>query len=181
MRTTQDEELAVLPTQAQVLELLTDAFADAGYDIEDVRVQADAKPARIVVVADSDDGLNLDIVAELSRSASDLLDQVTVEADAYVLEVTSPGVERPLTTVRHFRRAHGRKIDLTLSDGTSLQARVGRSDGVEVDLVIAERGKLSVRRVAIADITKAIVQVEFSPPNRRELELAGVTREEADE
>ncbi|MEZ0049411.1 ribosome maturation factor RimP [Mycobacterium sp. MAA66] len=171
----------MLPTQAQVLELLTDAFADAGFDIEDVRVHAEAKPPRIVVVADSDDGLNLDIVAVLSRSASDLLDQVAVEADAYVLEVTSPGVERPLATATHYRRAHGRKIDLALSDGTSLQARVGRSDGVEVDLVIAERGKLSVRRVAIADITKAVVQVEFSPPNRRELELAGVTREEADE
>jgi ribosome maturation factor RimP len=172
---------ARLPTRAQVRELLSGDFAAAGYDIEDVRVQADAKPPRIVVVADSDGGLNLDAVAELSRTGSEALDRYDADADPYVLEVTSPGIDRPLTTATHYRRAHGRKIEVTLTDGVSLQARLGQSDGEQVDLVIAERGRLSVRRVALADIAKAVVQVEFSPPNRRELELAGVTGEEADE
>ena len=163
-----------LPTQGQVLELLTGPFADSGYDIEDVRVEAGAKPPRIVVVADGDNGLDLDVVADLSRAASELLDRYDAETVPYVLEVTSPGVDRPLTTGTHFRRAHGRKVEVTLADGAALSARLGTSDGVHVDLVIADRGRLSVRRVEIADITKAVVQVEFSPPNRRELELAGV-------
>lgn len=165
-----------LPTQAQVLELLSADFAVAGYDIEDVLVHATARPPRIVVVADGDDGLNLDAVAELSRTASELLDRYDADAGPYVLEITSPGIERPLTTTKHFRRAHGRRVQVALADGTSLQARVGQCDDTAVDLVLAERGKLSVRRVAIPDIAKAVVQVEFSPPNRRELELAGVTR-----
>ena len=172
---------ARLPTQAQVRELLSADFAGAGYDIEDVRVQVDAKPPRILVVVDGDRALNLDAVAELSRTAAELLDRYDAQSDAYVLEVTSPGIDRPLTTAAHYRRAHGRRVQLQLTDGASLQARLGQSDGEQVDLVIAERGRLSVRRVAIADIAKAVVQVEFSPPNRRELELAGVTGEEVGE
>jgi len=163
-----------------VLELLSSAFADAGYDIEDVRVDAAARPPRIVVVADSDSGLDLDAVAGLSRVAAELLDQVTAESEPYVLEVTSPGVERPLTAQRHFRRARGRKVELTLADGTSLTGRLGEHDGSAIQLVVANRGVLSVATVALADITKAVVQVEFSPPNRRELELAGMTGEGAD-
>lgn len=175
---------ARLPTQAQVRELLSGPFAESGYDIEDVRVQAALRPPRIVVVADSDDGLGLDAVAALSRTASELLDSYDSDADPYVLEVTSPGIDRPLTTAAHYRRARGRKVDLRLTDGSSLQGRVGQSDGAQLDLVLADRGKLSVHQVAIADIAKAVVQVEFSPPNRRELELAGVSRvsdEEVDE
>jgi ribosome maturation factor RimP len=172
---------ARLPTQAQVLELLSRDFADAGYDIESVQVRADVKPPQIVVVVEGDNGLNLDAVAELSRTASELLDRHDAEFDPYVLEVSSPGIDRPLTTTAHYRRAHGRKVEVRLTDGTSLLARLGQSDGEQVDLVIADRGRLSVRRVAIADISKAVVQVEFSPPNRRELGLAGVTGEEADE
>ena len=169
-----------LPTTGQVLELLSSAFSDAGYDIEDVRVDAAARPPRIVVVADGDEGLDLDSVAELSRTASELLDQVTDESEPYVLEVTSPGVERPLTAERHYRRARGRKVELTLADGTSLTGRLGEHDGSAIQLVVAKRGVLSVSTVALADITKAVVQVEFSPPNRRELELAGMTGEGAD-
>lgn len=164
----------MLPTQAEVLELLSADFAAAGFDIEEVRIHPDAKPPRLVVVADGDNGLDLDAVAALSRAASERLDQLSIGADAYVLEVTSPGVERPLTTATHYRRAHGRRAEVTLADST-VQARIGRSDGAEVDLVLNARGRLSVRRVAIGDIAKAVVQVEFSPPNRRELELAGVS------
>ena len=179
---------ARLPTQDQVRELLSGPFAESGYDIEDVRVQAGLKPPRIVVVADGDNGLGLDAVAALSRTASELLDRHEAESgadtDPFVLEVTSPGIDRPLTTAAHYRRARGRKVEVRLTDGSSLQGRIGQSDGAQLDLVLADRGKLSVRRVAIADIAKAIVQVEFSPPNRRELELAGVSRssdEEVDE
>jgi ribosome maturation factor RimP len=163
-----------------VLELLSSNFADAGYDIEDVRVDAVARPPRIVVVADGDEGLDLDAVAELSRAAAELLDQVSADSDPYVLEVTSPGVERPLTAQRHYRRARGRKVELTLADGTSLTGRLGDHDGSAVQLVVANRGVLSVTTVALTDITTAVVQVEFSPPNRRELELAGMTGEGAD-
>ena len=90
---------AGLPSQKQVIELLDGEFARAGYEIEDVVIDTAARPPRITVVADGDEGLDLDSIAALSRSASELLDRLdSAQAGApYVLEVTSPGVDRPLT------------------------------------------------------------------------------------
>jgi ribosome maturation factor RimP len=182
VRTTQDEELAVaerstgLPSQRQVTELLDAEFSRAGYDIEDVLIDASARPPRITVVADGDDGLDLDSVAQLSRTASELLDTLDDrETAAYVLEVTSPGVERPLTTEKHFRRACGRKVEMTLSDGSTLTGRLGQTHGGTVGLVRPEgaTGAFAVHDIELATIAKAVVQVEFSPPNPRELELVG--------
>jgi ribosome maturation factor RimP len=164
-----------LPSQQQVIELLGGEFARAGYEIEDVSVQETAKPPRIVVVADGDEGLDLDAAAALARSASELLDELD-ETAPYVLEVTSPGVDRPLTSDRHFRRARGRKVELTLSDGSQLTGRLGElGEGILRLVMVAEGrpGNYTVREVPRDAVTKAVVQVEFSPPNRRELELSG--------
>ena len=173
------ERSAGLPSQKQVIELLDGEFARAGYDIEDVVIDTAARPPRITVVADGDDPLDLDSIAALSRYASDVLDRI--DTLPYVLEVTSPGVDRPLTTEKHYRRARGRKVELTLSDGSQLTGRLGEICGGTVRLVVREgtRANFSVRELPVDGITKAVVQVEFSPPNQRELELAGQSGKEA--
>jgi ribosome maturation factor RimP len=183
--TIQDEELTVaerstgLPSQRQVIDLLDGEFARAGYDIEDVVVDATARPPRITVITDSDSGLDLDSIAELSRTASALLDGL--DSSAYVLEVTSPGVDRPLTREKHFRRARGRRVEVTLTDGSTLTGRLGPVTGETVGLVVrgGARGALTVRDIALDSIAKAVVQVEFSPPNPQEMELAGQSGKEA--
>nr|WP_218621506.1 ribosome maturation factor RimP [Mycolicibacterium hippocampi] len=185
VRTTQDEELAVaersteLPSQRQVIELLEGEFARAGFDIEDVVIDASARPPRIAVVTDGDNGLDLDSVARLSRVASELLDGL--DSAAYLLEVTSPGVERPLTTDKHFRRARGRKVEMTLADGETLTGRLGEATGSTVRLVLraGARGEFAVRDIDLDTVVKTVVQVEFSPPDPRELELAGQAGKEA--
>ena len=81
-----------------------------------------------------------------------------------MLEVTSPGVDRPLTAEKHYRRARGRKVEVTLSDGSHVTGRLGEtSDGI-VALVVREggRGNYSVREIPLDGIAKAVVQVEFS-------------------
>lgn len=161
-----------LPSQTQVIELLTGEFARAGYEIEDVVIDSRARPPRITVVADGDTALDLDTIATLSRSASALLDGLNDVGDRYVLEVSSPGVERPLTSVKHFRRARGRTIDATLSDGSRLTGRVGETREDAVFLVVRNGSGLAVREVPLADIVKAVVQVEFSPPSQVESDLA---------
>lgn len=175
------EHSAGLPSQKEVIELLDGEFARAGYEIEDVIVDPAARPPRITVVADGDDGLDLESIAQLSRTASTLLDELDARSAPYVLEVTSPGVDRPLTTEKHFRRARGRKVELTLSDGTQLTGRIGETrDGV-VRLVVraGRQANFSVRELPLHGISKAVVQVEFSPPNPRELELVGQSGKEA--
>ena len=175
------ERSAGLPSQKLVIELLDGEFARAGYEIEDVIIDVAARPPRITVVADGDDPLDLDSIAELSRSASVLLDRVEDTAAPYVLEVTSPGVDRPLTTEKQYRRARGRKVELTLSDGSQLTGRLGETNGSTVRLVVREgaRPTFSVRELPLDGVAKAVVQVEFSPPNPRELELAGQSGKEA--
>jgi ribosome maturation factor RimP len=170
---------AGLPSQKQVIELLDGEFARAGYEIEDVLIDTAARPPRITVIADGDKPLDLDSIAQLSRSASDLLD--SVDAPAFVLEVTSRGVDRPLTTEKHYRRARGRKVELTLSDGSQLSGRLGEIRDGTVQLVVREGAgpNFSIRELPIDGIAKAVVQVEFAPPNQRELELAGQSGKEA--
>jgi ribosome maturation factor RimP len=166
-----------LPSHTQVIELLGEEFARAGYEIEDVVINARARPPRITVVADGDTALDLDTIAALSRSASTLLDGLDSSgeiADHYVLEVSSPGVERPLTSEKHFRRARGRKVELALSDGSRLTGRVGQARGDAIALVVREGRDWAVREIPLVEITKAVVQVEFSPPAQAELELASM-------
>jgi ribosome maturation factor RimP len=173
------ERSAGLPSQKQVIELLDGEFARAGYEIEDVVIDTAARPPRITIVADGDEPLDLESVAALSRSASELLDGI--DGPPYVLEVTSPGVDRPLTTEKHYRRARGRKVELTLSDGSQLIGRLGEIHAGIVRLVVREgaRANFTVRELPVDGITKAVVQVEFSPPNQRELELTGQSGKEA--
>ena len=167
-----------LPSQTQVIELLDAEFARAGYEIEDVVIDAGARPPRISVIADGDTALDLDTIAALSGSASALLDTVKSIQGRYVLEVSSPGVDRPLTSEKHFRRARGRKVELALADGTQVMGRVGEMCGDTLTLVVRDdrAHDWAARAVSLDEIVKAVVQVEFSQPTKRELELANVDR-----
>ena len=168
-------ESAGLPSQEQVIELLDDEFVRAGYEIENVVVDAKARPPRITVIADGDEPLDVDTIAVLSRRASAVLDSLDMGTGRYTLEVSSPGVERPLTTEKHFRRARGRKAELTLADGSSITARIGDIHDGQLRIVVrSNQSGWTVRDVALADVVKAVVQVEFSSPNPRELELVGI-------
>jgi ribosome maturation factor RimP len=166
-----------LPSQEQVIELLGDEFARAGFEIEDVVVDTRARPPRITVIADGDEPLDLDTNASLSRRASALLDDLDDHAGSsagYVLEVSSPGVDRPLTSEKHFGRARGRKAELTLSDGSTVVGRVGDIREGRLRLVVrSKQSDWTIREIPMGEITKGVVHVEFSSPNPRELELAG--------
>jgi len=171
---------AGLPSPEQVIELLRDEFARAGYEIDDVVVDVRTSPARIQVIADGDTPLNLDAVAELSRSASALLDDLDAGQAPYLLEVSSPGVDRPLTAEKHFRRARGRRVELSLADGSTVTGRLGATAEGTAELVVRSGSSLTVRRLPLTGIRKAVVQVEFSPPSAKELELVGAPRQTAD-
>ena len=175
---------ARLPSPQQVIELLEAEFGRAGYDVDDVVVESSTRPPRIVVVADGDRGLDLDSLGALSRLASELLDQLDDSTDeaGYVLEVTSRGVDRPLTAERHFRRAQGRKVEVTLTDGSRVTGRLGETgDGVVRLVVVDRRATPTIRELSLDDVANAVVQVEFSSPNPLELELAGVSGKEVEE
>ncbi|MDT7544402.1 MAG: ribosome maturation factor RimP [Actinomycetota bacterium] len=148
---------------ARLQELLASAVAETGADLEDVSVSKAGKRSVVRVVVDRDGGVSLDDVADVSRVVSDALDQLD-EADpsalgpSYVLEVTSPGVDRPLTAARHWRRNVGRLVTASLRDGGSVTGRVVAADDhvVSLDVDGAER------ELGLDEVTRGTVQVEFS-------------------
>ena len=109
--------------QARLHEVVDSVVSGAGYDLEELTVVAAGRRRMLRVVIDSDAGVDLDDAATVSRDISVELDAFGDSADpmgaaAYTLEVTSPGIGRPLTLPRHFRRARGRLLSITRTDGT---------------------------------------------------------------
>ena len=141
---------------------------EAGYDLEDFAVVAAGRRRVVRVVVDSDDGVALDAAAEISRALSAAFDELdAAQGDTeppYTLEVTSPGIGRPLTEPRHFRRARGRLLAVTLTDGTSVQARVLGTTDTGVD-VLGGRTGTEPAHLPFDRIGRAKVEVEFSPPS----------------
>jgi ribosome maturation factor RimP len=148
-------------TRATLMRLLEPVIADAGFDLEDVLVTPAGKRRQVRVIVDGDDGVSLDDVAVVSREISTALDDSdAMGSGPYVLEVTSPGVDRPLTQPRHWRRANGRLVRATLSGGEEITGRVTAADDVAVVLDTGGRE----RRLGYDELARGLVQVEF---NRR--------------
>ena len=149
-----------------LLDLLGPVVAEAGYDLEDIAVTSAGRRSLVRVTVDADGGIDLDAVAVVSRLVSDALDadantpgSPRALAGAYVLEVSSPGVDRPLTEPRHWRRAVGRLVRVEVA-GTQLTGRIGSVDdsGVTLDVNGTEQ------RVGFAELGRGKVQVEFNRP-----------------
>ena len=130
----------------------------AGLDLEALEVSPTGRRRRILLVVDRDGGVGLDECAELSRAVSDALDGGDMMGDApYTLEVSSPGVSRPLTLPRHWRRNAGRLVRVVLASGGEVTGRVVGADDDGADVDVDGRP----RRLAYADVGKARIQVEF--------------------
>jgi len=140
----------------------------AGFDLERLEVRAAGRRNCVTIVVDSDHGVGLDDIARVSRAASDELDQREhLIGGSYTLEVTSPGVDRPLTGQRHWRRAHLRQVAVRTHDGAAFTGRVGPAGADEVTLLVDG----ALRELRYADVEHAAVQVEFRPAPEAELEL----------
>lgn len=141
---------------------LAGPLGDLGVDVEDVEVQKAGRRHVVRIVVDRDGGVDLDLVAAVSHRASELLD-VAPLADLlpgpFVLEVTSPGVDRPLTEPRHWRRALTRLVHVTLRDGRAVDGRIVEVPNDHEAVVATASGDVTV---VLAEVQRAQVQVEFN-------------------
>ncbi|MGL5819180.1 MAG: ribosome maturation factor RimP [Phycicoccus sp.] len=157
--------------------VLDDALSASGLVLDHVNITAAGRRSVVRVVLDRDLGdvdevtapvepLSLDEVAEASRLVGDALDHsAALGEQPYTLEVSSPGVGRPLTEPRHFRRTVGRLITARVGD-REVTGRVVRADsaGVTLDVPASSSVSARVEQVAYADVAQASVQVEFARP-----------------
>jgi ribosome maturation factor RimP len=146
-----------------VLALLAPVVAAAGLELEDVELRTVGRRLVMRVLVDSDTGVSLDQVATASTAVSEILDGSTVLGDEpYTLEVSSPGVDRPLTLPRHWRRSVGRLVTVTQDGGATTTGRITELTDDEVTLEIDEKGRKRRTTLALRTVTRAVVQVEFS-------------------
>ena len=185
-------------TARRLAALIEPDLRAAGVDLEDVEVLAAGKRRLVRVLVDKDDGVSLDDVALVSQRISGVLDE-NPDADAilgsaaYVLEVSSPGVDRPLTAPRHWRRAAGRLVRVVRIDGGEVVGRVVDSDDVSVRLADAAADNAATDNAAadnaavpagpgwlrFDEIKSARVQVEFNRPESSNVWANDVQPEES--
>jgi ribosome maturation factor RimP len=143
--------------KARVLEVIEPVVTAAGYDLEDVSLSRAGRRHVLRVLVDGDGGISLDGVAVVSRAISAALDAAEesggeVLAGEYQLEVGSPGVDRPLTRPRHWRRNVGRLVAV---NGLTGRVTAADDDGIVLDVNGASR------EIAYPELGSGKVQIEF--------------------
>ncbi len=154
--------MSAAPTADSLEQVLQPTAAELGLDVEDLAMSNAGRRRLLRVAVDKDGGVTLDDVADATRAFSRALDDADVMGEqTYILEVTSPGLDRPLTSPRHWRRNLGRLVKVTSTEGATTLGRVIDCDESHANLDVD-----GVRRtLAYADVAQARVQVEF---NRKE-------------
>jgi len=173
------------PASARLAGWIEPVVVAAGYDLEELVVTPAGRRSVVRVVVDRDQGVTLDDIAEVSRAVSEVLDQNDdgMGRTPYVLEVTSPGVDRPLTEQRHWRRNTGRLVTVVVGPvghTAEVTGRVTAVDQAGVTLAVEAQGKPGAkkrpptpRQVPWSELGKGRVQVEFGRPGPGDDELAG--------
>lgn len=141
-----------------------EAFADS------FTVEIELKPGnRLYVFVDSDSPMTFEKCQRLSRHLESHLDENRWLSDKYVLEVSSPGVGRPLKFVRQFVKNIGRTVEVQLTDKTSRIGKLVAADDSKITLeieIVEIEGKKKVKKqveqdLAFSEIEKTIVKIVF--------------------
>jgi ribosome maturation factor RimP len=142
-----------------IAELITPAIEKAGFFLEEVHIATPGKHRIVTCIVDGESALNLDQVTSVSRDISALLDEAPFMGETpFTLEVTSPGVDRPLTKPRHFKKNKDRLLRIVKTDGSVVTGRIKESSDSTVTLTEKETDF----DVALSDIKKALVEIEFN-------------------
>ncbi|HEU5268988.1 MAG TPA: ribosome maturation factor RimP [Jatrophihabitans sp.] len=150
------------PQRQQLQDLLDPVVSAAGYELVELSVSSAGRRSLVRVTVDGADGIDLDGVAEVSRVISTAMDARDASfAGPYVLEVSSPGVDRPLAEPRHWRRAVGRLVSVPIEDAAPVTGRVLAAD--EAGLTLLVDG--AERRYDWSRVGTGRMQVEFSRPD----------------
>jgi ribosome maturation factor RimP len=147
----------------QISELVTPAVSDLGFYLEDVHVATPGSHRIVTCIVDGDASLNLDQVTSVSRVISELLDEAPFMGETpFTLEVTSPGVDRPLTQPRHFAKNVDRLLKIITLDGSEVTGRILSNTDTDVTLTVTVKKETIEQNVSLADIKRAVVEIEFN-------------------
>lgn len=147
----------------QISELVTPAVSDLGFYLEDVHIATPGNHRIVTCTVDGDASLNLDQVTSVSRVISELLDEAAFMGETpFTLEVTSPGVDRPLTQPRHFAKNVDRLLKIIQLDGSEVTGRILSNTDHDVTLTVVVKKVTTEHTISLMDIKRAVVEIEFN-------------------
>ncbi len=147
----------------QVSELVTPAVSDLGFYLEDVHIATPGSHRIVTCIVDGDSSLNLDQVTSVSRVISELLDEAAFMGETpFTLEVTSPGVDRPLTQPRHFAKNIDRLLKVIKLDGSEITGRILSNTDNDVTLTVVVKKETTEQTISLTEIKRAVVEIEFN-------------------
>ena len=149
-----------MASRDELLSYLAPIVHSASAVLEDVTITPAGQSRVISVIVDSEShNLSLDEVTGISRKVSEALDNFSsLDDKPFTLEVTSPGVDRPLTAERHWRKNIGRLVKITLNNGDVVTGRLSALDNSEVSLTLPK----TEQKISRTDIKRAVIEIEFN-------------------
>ena len=147
----------------QIKSITQDHLPDTSFFVVDVKVSGKMGYEKIVVLVDGDHGIPIDICADIARSLSEELDNLSLFDGSYTLEVSSPGVDYPLSSERQYLKNLGRRLKIDMLNGEVLKGSLLKTDGggITLSLDTGNRKKVEDTYIPFSDIKKSKVLVAF--------------------
>ena len=143
-----------MPMNEEISAAIRPIIEATGNYLEELTITSAGKVKILTVIVDSDAHLNLDQVTAVTKEISLVIEELPVLGDtAFTLEVTSPGLDRPLTKPRHWRKNLDRLVKITMTSGQVIEGRIGAA--TETSVLVDEN------TVSIEDIKRAVLEIEF--------------------
>ena len=140
----------------EIAAAITPTIEGLGFYLEDLNITSAGRRSMLTVIVDSDTHLSLDQVTSATKAIGEIVESVqSLGETPFTLEVTSPGLDRPLTKVRHWQKNINRLVKVVLLEGSEIKGRI--KDVNEVSATVDEKN------INYSDIKRATLEVEFKP------------------
>jgi ribosome maturation factor RimP len=148
-----------MSNKEQVAAAITPAIESLGFYVEDIAITSAGKRSMLTVIVDGDTHLSLDQVTVATKAISEIVENLpTLGNNPFTLEVTSPGLDRPLTKPRHWQKNKDRLIKIILNDGKEITGRI--KDSMQSAATVDEQV------INFADMKRATLEIEFKQVNK---------------
>jgi ribosome maturation factor RimP len=148
-----------MSNKEQVAAAITPAIESLGFYVEDIAITSAGKRSMLTVIVDGDTHLSLDQVTVATKAISEIVENLpTLGNNPFTLEVTSPGLDRPLTKPRHWQKNKDRLIKIILNDGKEITGRI--KDSTQSAVTVDEQV------INFADMKRATLEIEFKQANK---------------
>lgn len=143
-----------MPLNEEISAAIRPIIEATGNYLEELTITTAGRVKILTVIIDSDAHLNLDQVTAVTKEISQVIEELPALGEtAFTLEVTSPGLDRPLTKPRHWRKNLDRLVKITMTSGQVIEGRIGAAS--ETSVLVDEN------TVSYEDIKRAVLEIEF--------------------